>query len=203
MLVRLCAASLALSLGAASLAASLSAQQVPSQLPSPEQAQQLLESRPDLVAQLRQRLQASGMTADQIRARLRAEGYPENLLDAYLGTGTTGTSPSDSVPNAGVFDAVQALGIVDSAGLDSLRNMQSDMFRNQQQQIRAAVRDEVVCDSVIVDSVPAATPQQQGDSAWIDSMQKSQVQQQRRRPISQLLCRPRRLMTRAVSVSAS
>ena len=55
------------------------------QRPTPAQAQELLRTRPDLVAQLRQRLASSGLTPDQVRSRLRAEGYPEDLLDAYLG----------------------------------------------------------------------------------------------------------------------
>ena len=39
---------------------------------------------PDVI---RQRIRESGLSADQIRSRLRASGYPDNLLDAYLGTG--------------------------------------------------------------------------------------------------------------------
>ena len=58
------------------------AQQPPK--PTPEQARALLQARPELVQQLRQRLVQSGMTSEQIHARLRAEGYPEDLLDAYL-----------------------------------------------------------------------------------------------------------------------
>lgn len=78
--------------------------------PTPEQARILLQTRPDLVDQLRQRMTSSGMTPAQIRARLRAEGYPENLLDAYL-PGTTGEA---SQPTSTVFRAVQDLGIADS-----------------------------------------------------------------------------------------
>src|SRR5713101_8251290 len=52
------------------------------QLPSPDQARQLLQTQPEVVEQLRQRL--SGLTPDQVHARLRAAGYPENLLDEYL-----------------------------------------------------------------------------------------------------------------------
>ena len=57
--------------------------------PTPAEAQALLQSRPDLVAQLRQRLLSSGLTPDQVRARLKAEGYPESLLDAYLTGGAS------------------------------------------------------------------------------------------------------------------
>jgi protein involved in polysaccharide export with SLBB domain len=64
----------------------VSAQQ---QRPSPQEAEALLKANPDLAAQIRDRIQNSGMTPDQVRARLRAEGYPENLLDAYLGPANT------------------------------------------------------------------------------------------------------------------
>ena len=84
------------------------------QRPTAEEARALLQTRPDLVAQLRQRLANSGLTPDQVRARLRAEGYPENLLDAYLGRDSSqAPTPSDDV-----LDAVAALGIADSVDLD-------------------------------------------------------------------------------------
>ncbi|MEO7359397.1 MAG: hypothetical protein ABI120_03650, partial [Gemmatimonadaceae bacterium] len=60
------------------------AQTIPSTRPTPEQARALLESRPDVVQQLRERMQQMGLTPQQTRARLRAEGYPEDLFDAYL-----------------------------------------------------------------------------------------------------------------------
>ncbi|HET7190219.1 MAG TPA: polysaccharide biosynthesis/export family protein, partial [Gemmatimonadaceae bacterium] len=89
--------------------------QVPTVKPTPEQARVLLQTRPDLVEQLRQRMMNSGMTPDQIRARLRAEGYPENLLDAYM-PGATGEA---SQPTSTVFRAVQDLGIADSTEFGS------------------------------------------------------------------------------------
>jgi hypothetical protein len=52
--------------------------------PSPQEAEELLRSRPDLQTQVQQRLRSSGLTPDQVRARLRAEGYSESLLDQYL-----------------------------------------------------------------------------------------------------------------------
>ena len=61
--------------------------------PTAEQATAMLQARPELVAQLRQRLMTSGMSPEQVRARLKAEGYPENLLDAYLAGGTGGAAP--------------------------------------------------------------------------------------------------------------
>lgn len=86
--------------------------------PSAQEAQALLSTRPDLVAQLRQRLMTSGMTPEQVRARLRAEGYPETLLDAYL---PGGAASKDSLPTNDVFDAVRALGISDSTDVEALR----------------------------------------------------------------------------------
>src|SRR6476661_5611522 len=88
------------------------------QLPSPSDAQALLQSRPDLVNQLRQRISTSGMTPDQIRARLRAAGYPENLLDSYLPSGRSTSTSSLGTANTGneldVLSAAKQLGIVDS-----------------------------------------------------------------------------------------
>src|SRR5215207_6063573 len=92
--------------------------QVPTTRPPPDQAQSLLQNRPDLVAQLRQRFATSGLTPEQVRARLRAEGYPENLLDAYL-PGMTGDAPS---PTDDVFAAVRALGVADSADVEAMRS---------------------------------------------------------------------------------
>ena len=91
---------------------------VAAQRPTAGEAQELLRSRPDLVAQLRQRIATSGLTPAQVRARLRAEGYPENLLDAYLVGG--GRANGDSLPSEDVFVAVRALGIADSLDVDEL-----------------------------------------------------------------------------------
>src|SRR5665213_2296341 len=87
---------------------------VAAQNPTTAQAQQMLQN-PAMLQQLKQRIMTSGMTPDQVRARLRAAGYPENLLDAYLGGGGS----TDSTANAeDVFSAVQQLGIADSTDLD-------------------------------------------------------------------------------------
>lgn len=86
------------------------------QRPTTAQAQQLLQN-PALLEQLRQRIATSGLTPDQVRARLRAEGYPENLLDAYIGGPGSGAT-SSGVPAADVFSAVRKLGIADSTDLD-------------------------------------------------------------------------------------
>ncbi len=107
----------------AALGATAAAAQVPDQLPSPsqlppEQARRLLQQRPDLARQLRERIGASGLTPDQIRARLRAAGYPENLLDDYLaGADTT----RGARPGTNVLDAVRQLGVLSSEETDSLR----------------------------------------------------------------------------------
>jgi polysaccharide export outer membrane protein len=86
------------------------------QEPTPDQARRLLQTRPDLTAQLRQRIGASGLTPDQVRARLRAAGYPEDLLDAYL----TGADTSKTArPDAKVLEAVRLLGVASSADLES------------------------------------------------------------------------------------
>ncbi|MFI5244591.1 MAG: SLBB domain-containing protein [Gemmatimonadales bacterium] len=88
------------------------------QVPTTQQAQQMLQN-PDLVNQLRQRLMTSGLTPDQVRARLTAEGYPANMLDAYLPGGTAGAR--DSLPGDDIFNAIRALGVSDSADVETLR----------------------------------------------------------------------------------
>jgi polysaccharide biosynthesis/export protein len=88
------------------------------QLPTPDQAKQALQNQPELVRQLRQRLQSSGLTPDQVRSRLRAAGYPETLLDEYLqGADTT----SFTRPGPRTLDAVRALGILSDTEVDSLQ----------------------------------------------------------------------------------
>src|SRR6266705_1551743 len=79
------------------------------QLPSPSQVQQMLQQSPQLGELIRQRLQQSGMTAERIRSRLKAAGYPDSLLDAYLGP----TEPGQPTPTPGVLEltAIQALGM--------------------------------------------------------------------------------------------
>jgi polysaccharide biosynthesis/export protein len=88
------------------------------QRPTPAQAEALLRTRPELSDELRARLLGSGLSPSQIRSRLQAEGYPSSLLDAYLPGGITDTT---STPSDEIFAAVRALGIIDSVGVDSLR----------------------------------------------------------------------------------
>ncbi len=155
---------LPLSVLLASIAGSTSAQ-VPAQvrpgqpLPSPEQARELLESQPDLVRQLRDRLQQSGLTDDQIRARLRSAGYPENFLDQYL----SGADTSLMVrPSPGTLDAVTALGILSPQELDSLQLTDSafamsDSVRQLLDSLRYLHLDSLRADS-LADSLEAIRP---------------------------------------------
>ena len=119
---------------------------VRAQTVSPAQAQQLLQNRPDLLNQLRQRIGGSGLSPDQIRARLRAQGYPDNLLDSYLQgdargslgssgdptatqgipgaaglpgqPGLNGMNGNSAMPSSDVFSALRELGIADSSDFD-------------------------------------------------------------------------------------
>ncbi|MEO7454780.1 MAG: polysaccharide biosynthesis/export family protein, partial [Gemmatimonadaceae bacterium] len=94
------------------------------QLPTTDQARRALATRPELVVQLRREIANSGLTADQIHARLRAAGYPEDLLDAYVGPRRTGRdSASAPLATDDVLDAVAALGITDSTDTAELRQM--------------------------------------------------------------------------------
>ncbi len=96
------------------------AQSLPANIPTPAQAQDLVQNRPELVAQLRQRILASGLSSEQLRARLRAIGYPESLLEQVMGGAAPGaaTPPADSL-----ISAVRALGIVDSDDAVALRRV--------------------------------------------------------------------------------
>ncbi|MGH7524354.1 MAG: SLBB domain-containing protein [Gemmatimonadales bacterium] len=87
------------------------------QVPTPAQARQALEARPDLASRLRERIAASGLTPEQVRARLRSAGYPDSLLDNYL-TGADTTKRIE--PSARVFDAVRTLGVATLPELDSM-----------------------------------------------------------------------------------
>lgn len=107
----------------------LRAQPLPPSLPTPEQARDLVQTRPDLVAQLRQRIQSSGLSPSQIRDRLRNAGYPESLLDQVMGT----ASPSGTtVPGDSLIGAARQLGIVDSTDAAVLRRLQLQSRQNLQ-----------------------------------------------------------------------
>src|SRR5512147_1211806 len=127
--------------------------------PTPDQARTLLQTRPDLVAQLRDRLRSSGLTPDQVRARLRAEGYPEDLLDPYLAGGDT---TAGATPDSATFSAIRALGLADSVELDSLRGQPLDSLEARSR--------EVVCDTVPIDTAgKSAGGAARADTAMLDS----------------------------------
>src|SRR5438094_524656 len=117
------------------------------QLPSTSDAQALLQSRPDLVNQLRQRIMTSGMTPDQIHARLRAAGYPENLFDAYLpggnGAATTQGTQQGTGNDLDVLTAAKQLGIVDS----------TDFAANAANEVNPQIVPN--CDSLVADTTMA------------------------------------------------
>jgi len=96
-------------------------------VPSPAEAQRLLQQRPDLARQLRERLGSSGLTPSQVRARLRAAGYPADFLDQYLAGADT--TAAGAKPTNAVLDAVRLLGILGAEGLDSLRSMTDSALR--------------------------------------------------------------------------
>jgi polysaccharide biosynthesis/export protein len=91
------------------------------QRPTPADAQAITELSPQMAEQLRQRILTSGLTPDQIRARLRAEGYPESLLDAYLGPGTAARGAEDRPEAPNVLLAISALGLADSVDVELMR----------------------------------------------------------------------------------
>jgi len=91
------------------------------QVPSPAQAQQMLQTNPALIARLQQMLRTSGLTPEQIRQRLRAQGYSDSVLDAYLPGASADAMAAAALPSEDVFNAVRALGIADSTQVDSLR----------------------------------------------------------------------------------
>lgn len=76
---------------------------------TPQQAQAILQSRPDLAAQVRDRVGSSGLTPAQIRDRLKAQGYDPSLLDPYMSADATGAA----APGADVIGAMRALGLSD------------------------------------------------------------------------------------------
>ena len=119
----------------------------------------MLQNQPDMVRQLRERLQESGLTDDQIRARLRAAGYPENILDQYL----SGADTSMTVrPGPRTIDAVTALGILSPQELDSLQLADSsfamsDSLRQVLDSLRYLHLDSLRADS-LADSLKAIRP---------------------------------------------
>jgi protein involved in polysaccharide export with SLBB domain len=129
------------------------------QLPSPDQARDMLRDQPDMVRQLRERLQQSGLTQDQVRARLRAAGYPETFLDDYLAGADTSLAVR---PGPRTLDAVQALGILSPQELDSLQLADSafavsDSVRQLLDSLRYLHLDSLRADS-LADSLESIRP---------------------------------------------
>jgi polysaccharide biosynthesis/export protein len=120
------------------------------QLPSPEQAQNILQNQPQLIEQLRQRIQQSGLTPDQVRSRLRAAGYPDNLLDSYV-AGADTTVPAPYGPRT--LEAVRALGVLSEEEADSL--MLADSVKVTSDSLRALLDSiqQVRADSLRADSL--------------------------------------------------
>lgn len=107
---------------------------------TPQQALEYVRSRPDLAAQIRDRIRASGLTPDQVRSRLRALNYPESLLDEYLvGADTVGTAS----PGGRELDALRSLGVTSRADSDSLLALTDSAL---------AARDSLRADSLRTDS---------------------------------------------------
>lgn len=128
--------------GLVALAAALVSHDLPAQqrLPSPVEAQALLQSRPDLASQIRQQIGGSGMTPAQIRARLRAEGYPENFLDGLMPGSTGEVAVTDDV-----ISAIGRLGITNRDDAAVLRTMLRSDSTLQRRRVEAPrVRDDSV-----------------------------------------------------------
>ena len=117
--------------------------QVPATKPTTAEAQVLLSTRPDLVAQLRQRFATAGLSRDQVHARLKAEGYPEDMLDNYL-PGMTGTVDA---PTDDVFKAVRALGVIDDTDIAALQGI------SPAQRVQSAVEGKVGSSSMARDTI--------------------------------------------------
>jgi protein involved in polysaccharide export with SLBB domain len=110
----------------------------------------MLQSQPELVQQLRERLSQSGLTPDQVRARLRAAGYPESMLDDYL-QGADTTKGAQFGPHT--LDAVQALGVLSAEERDSLAlvdstRVMSDSLRQVLDSIKLFRSDSLRADSL-------------------------------------------------------
>ena len=97
-------------------------------IPTPVPAAALRGSRAELVMQLRQRIQVSGLSAGNIRARLQAAGYPEALLDQAMGVDSPDSQAA--VPGDSLLSAARSLGIVDSVDAVRLRRLAVERGRD-------------------------------------------------------------------------
>ncbi len=145
-------------LGAVALAASpLAAQQVP-QRPANVTDQQIQGylQQPGIGDQIRQRIQQSGLTPDQIRARLRSAGYPDTLIDQYMGQATPGQAAP--TPTAGMLQAVTALGLGDFVSAGDTLGLARDSLHLMRDSLHLTRDDSLLLDSLSftpgVDSIP-------------------------------------------------
>ncbi len=90
------------------------------QQPTPSQVQGAVQNDPQLAARLRGEIARGGLTAEQVRTRLRAAGYPDSLLDAYLGDQRAVPLRPGATKDS-VLNAVRTLGLLDTTVIDSLR----------------------------------------------------------------------------------
>ena len=120
------------------------------QRPSPQDAEALLRSNPELAAQVRSRLRDSGLTPEQVRARLRAEGYPEDLLDSYLQPGTAADTATVADPR--VAAALRALAVTPDSLDPDLDPRRNRLDRVSDRPLRAEIR----CDT-LAKAAPANT----------------------------------------------
>ncbi|MBU6367011.1 MAG: SLBB domain-containing protein [Gemmatimonadetes bacterium] len=76
-------------------------------------------------AELRTRLEGSGLSADQIRSRLRLAGLPEGALDAVLGTGGAmrAGGGDGAADRQAMIDAVRSLGMLQEDDVARLRQL--------------------------------------------------------------------------------
>ena len=80
----------------------------------------------------------AGLTPEQIRARLRATGYPDSLLNAYLGTAAPGEPLP--IPGAQEMAAVQALGLGQVIPTAEVLRLDTGAIRTRAAFLRADLR---------------------------------------------------------------
>jgi protein involved in polysaccharide export with SLBB domain len=112
-------------------------------IPSPAQAQQMLQSDPTLLSKLQAAMQSSGLTTAQVRDKLKAQGYSDAMLDQYLPNSSSGNATGQAGANP--FDALNALGFGDSLMMDSLGN-----------QLRSRAANRGARDSAFLDTLRIA-----------------------------------------------
>ena len=105
------------------VASTLASRPLSGQMPTADQISRLLETQPALLLQLQQEVAASGFTLDQIHAKLRDAGYPENMLDPYLGGTARQGSLGPVSPSQDITDAASGLSVSDTSNAAILRGL--------------------------------------------------------------------------------